>query len=247
MTSEVDIANLALGQAGTRSNISAFVERSREAAEIRLQYPVALESILSGAHWNFARRQMALTLIKSATSGDTTVPLPWTYEYAYPADCAQARYILPTVAVDASASVPGVPAPVTLRAPPPRFIISADVDDSGNDIKVILTNQPQAVLVYTKRMTNVAMYDGPFIQALAQYLAGRIAIPLTGDRGKMRDCVQLAQQMLIVAQASNGCEGLTVIDNTPDWISARGITSDYEFPEGTAGFWMAPQSLAFVT
>jgi hypothetical protein len=102
--SAVAIANLALDAVGARATISSFTEASKEARVISRQYDQALDDVLGAAHWNFARKQLALTLLKDGSAGDT-VPAPWLYEYAYPSDCVGARYILPTVSSDPSAVV----------------------------------------------------------------------------------------------------------------------------------------------
>jgi hypothetical protein len=107
--------------------------------------------VLQAARWNFARAQVVLSLLKdaSATPPDST-PSPWIYEYAFPADCIQARYIMPSFS-SAPSSVPGTVALPSAGQAPVRFVISTDLDAGGNRIKVILTNQPQAELPSTPR------------------------------------------------------------------------------------------------
>jgi hypothetical protein len=239
VTSKADLANQALAAIGTRSSIADVDnEQSEEANQIRLQYDNALASVLGSAHWNFARAQVALTVLKDAAAGDT-VPAPWAYEYAYPANCAQVRYIMPTLDY-----TPGVG--VSPQATPVRFVVSLDADDNGNDQKVILTNQPQAIAVYTKLITNVALFDPLFNRAFAAYLGHLICMALTGDRTRAQYAFELANRASVAAQASNGDEGLTIIDSVPDWIRARG----YEMDTGYAGgsmFVSSPVPLAFIS
>lgn len=244
MSSQIEIANMALDESGSRSSIASLTEGSPEANAISRQYPNALDAVLRAAHWNFARKQGPLTLLQDATAGGA-VPTPWLYEYAYPSDCLLVRSLMPTIQTSPSAFGSTASA-VTAYGPPVRFLLSTDVDQSGNPIQVILTNQPQAIAVYTFRNLNPAMYDSLFVQAFAAYLGARICIPLTGDKTMMRNCFQMAQQFTRDAQTMNGNEGLTIIDSTPDWMRVRGYASDYAYPDG--GFFSyGPQALTLVS
>lgn len=224
---QVQICNLSLASIGTRSTIASLDEGSAEANQCSLHYDVALEAALRGAHWNFARKQVSLALIADATQGQT-VPQPWTYEYALPANCLLARFVLP------QNTALGVPVPVAQQRPVP-FIIGSDQDEAGNDITVLLTNEPFAQLVYTGRMTNPAVYDPSFVDAFVPVLGSKLAIPLTGEMSKRRDQLQIAQALLVAAQVSNGNEGLTVIDHQPDWMRVRGFAGDW-IPDGSVWF-----------
>jgi hypothetical protein len=238
----VTIGNLALDAIGTRSTIASLSENSAEAAAINLHYGPALEAVLQTARWNFARKQIILTLLKDATLGQTT-PSPWLYEYAYPSDCTQGRYVMPTVQVNTPNSVVGTPSPPSAIGPAVPFLISTDQDVNGNQILVILTNQPQASLVYTSRVTNPNLFDGQFTEAFRYYLGARVCIRLTGDKAMAAAAYKMADMLCKAAAASNGNEGLTVIDNIPDWIKARGYASDWAYPDG--GFFSyGPQALS---
>lgn len=242
-SSSTEIGNLALDAIGARATIASVTEASAEARVISRQYNQALEDVLASAHWNFARKQVALTLLKDATDGDQ-VPVPWVYEYTYPADCVGARYIMPLTAVDPAVAVGTVAAP-TLVGPPARFIVSQDLDSNATPIKVILTNQPQAILVYTVRVTNPQLFDGLFTRALAAYLGSLIAIPISGDKRLAQMAFDAADSMVRAARVTNGNEGgPTVIDNVPDWIRVRGYEADLAQPY--TAFVMAPTNLVFI-
>lgn len=225
--SQVQICNFALASIGTRSTISSLTEGSAEANQCALHYDVALEATLRGAHWNFARKQVTLALIADATQGQT-VPQPWLYEYALPANCLLARFVLPQMAAM------GLPVPNVQPRPVP-FIIASDQDENGNDITVLLTNEPNAQLVYTGRMSNPAVYDPSFVDAFAPVLGSKLAIPLTGDKATRQQQIQIAQGLLNAAQVANGNEGLTIIDHQPDWMEVRGFAGDW-MPGGDCWF-----------
>jgi hypothetical protein len=243
-SSQVQIANMALDVIGTRSTITSLTEGSTEANAIARHWDNAVDAVLRAAHWNFARKQRALTLLQDGTQGQP-VPQPWLYEYAYPSDCVLMRSLMPTIQVNPVSS-PGVPAPVAAYGPPPRFLMSTDTDINGNALEVLLTNQPQATGVYTFRNTNTAMWDALYVQAFAAYLGARVCLALTGDKTTAKMALAEAQQYAIDAQRVNGNEGLTVIDSIPDWMRARGYNSDWAYPYGGM-FSYGPQALTLVT
>lgn len=244
MASQISIANMALDAIGTRSTIASLTEGSAEANAISRQWDNALDSILRACHWNFARKQVPLSLLQDGTAGGT-VPTPWLYEYSYPSDCLLMRQIMPIIQVN-PISAPGTPSPVVAYGPPVRFILSTDLDINGNPINVILTNQAQAIGIYTFRNTNVQMWDGLAVQAMSEYLGARVCIPLTGDKVMQKTALGLAQEYTRQANAMNGNEGITVIDSVPDWIRVRGYESDWAYPMST-GFTYGPQALTLIT
>lgn len=245
MTAEVDIANQALGLIGIGKLIQNLAsEQSTEAKQIRQYYINARDGALSGAHWNFARAQKELTLLRDANVGDT-VPRPWSYEYAYPADCAQVRYVLPQTYTSPGQPSTGYPS-VTAMAPPVRFLVAVDQDENGVDRKVILTNEPNAEAVYTRIITNPDLYDALFVRAFAAYLGSMVAMPLTSDLSRAKAAFQIAQTAMVSAQASNGDEGLTVMDHTPDWIAVRGYEADWANPPGSM-YVNGPAALTLIT
>lgn len=237
---DVTLANLALSAIGTRSTISSLSEGSNEANQLALHLTPAKEAILQVARWNFARKQTVLTLLKDATQGQS-VPTPWMYEYEYPSDCVQGRFVMPQVQVNLPSAVVGTPTVPTAVGAPVRFLISSDADSSGNPVSVILTNQPQAVFVYTFRAP-IALWDGQSVEALRYYLGARVCMALTGDKSQAKAAFDTAANLCKAAAASNGNEGLTIIDTVPDWVKVRGYASDWGYPDG--GFFSyGPQAL----
>lgn len=245
-TSQVAICNLALDSIGTRSTISSMSENSAEANACNRQYTPALEAVLQAAHWNFARKQVALSLLKDGTvTPSQNVPTPWAFEYAVPSDMLQARYVMP-LSVSNNTTFVGTPAVQYPITPPVRFIISSDQDTNGNPINVILTNQAQAILCYTYRCTNPNLFDSQFVTAFANYLGFKICMALTGDKAMQKQAFQIADNTCKAAQASNNNEGIEIINNVPDWITARGYIWDWGHAQN--GQWIfPPQSLAWVS
>ena len=239
---QVTLYNLALSAIGTRSSVASLTESSTEAMQLNLHYASALEAILQAARWNFARKQTLLTLLNDATQNQL-VPTPWLYEYAYPSDCTQGRYVMPTVQVNIPSAVVGTPSVPTAVGVPVKFLVTTDQDPAGNQILVILTNQPQATFVYTSRVTNPNLFDGQFVEAFRYLLGARVCVALTGDKMMAAAAWKMADTLCRSAAASNGNEGLTVIDAQPDWIRVRGVASDWGYPDG-GGFSYGPQALS---
>jgi hypothetical protein len=258
MTSEVEICNRALSKIGTRSTIASLTEDSQEAHQCNILYTPTRDETLGMAFWNFGRKTTNLGLVKSAPgtptnpspagwngtwSDDFPAP-PWLYEYTYPSDCIQMRYIGGQLTSAFVGDVPIFGSAVT-AAPqwtnvPVMFIISTDLV-SGNQASVILTNQYQAIGTYTMRITNPDLFGAQFTEALVAALAGKLAIPLTGDKGLAAGLFQQANSYIISARASDGNEGLTIQDSPVSWIQARelgGYTLD--------GYYVAPYNPLFI-
>lgn len=244
--SDVNIANMALDAMGSRTLISSLQENSVEAKACARNYLPALTQVTQAAAWNFCRFQGPLTLLLdgSKTPPDA-VPTPWRYEYAYPSDCIQARYIMPLINGGIPTGGIGVAQPVQVGSAV-RFLVGVDNDQGGLKRRVILTNQPSAILVYSVLITDTSIFDEQFVTAFANYLAHRISLPLSGDKATAKMCYELATRTCQEAEASNGNEGLTVIDSVPDWIRTRGYSADWAYPPGSYSQ-MPSQALMMIT
>lgn len=89
--------------------------------------------------------------------------------------------------------------------------------------RVIVTNQEFATLVYVQQVTDPNVMDTLFQRAWIELLAGHIALTLKGDLTLANQKVQLANYAITQARQSDGNEGLTINDITPDWIRIRGV------------------------
>ena len=248
MTSEVDIANRALSAIGTRSQIAALTEDSNEARNCKLLLEPLRDEVLRMAPWNCAMNFANLSLICAApgtpenpSAGSSTwdkgvPPPPWSYEYGYPSDCLRPIYVVPQFTTGFASGVPITTAvtggaPAFWNGPPVRFKVAIDQigpagkpSKEGVDTRVILTNQEQAILAYIKRVTDPDVWDDQFQQALVAALASRLVVSLTGDKGLAQLKQGEANQYITLARQSDGNEGLTINDVTPDWIRTRGIS-----------------------
>lgn len=254
MTSNVDIANQALGVIGNRSQIASLTENSAEARAANLYLESLRDELLRMAPWNCATNFATLSLVCAApgtpenpTAGTTTwqkgqPPPPWAYEYLYPANCLRPLWIVPQFTTGFASGVPITTAvtggaPSFWNGPPVRFKVAIDQIDAstglpsttGADTRVILTNQEQAILCYLKKITNPDIMDDLFKTAWYTALGARMVFKLTGDKTLANLKVAEANAHIQIARAGDGNEGLTINNITPDWIRFRGIDGPMDF------------------
>lgn len=228
----VTIYNMALGKVGTRTTVSATTEGSNESNSCNTFYDSLLRATLRAVPWNFARKQRLLTQLKSSADVPNTCPVPWAYEYTYPSDCLAARFIFPKVAATEIGGVPidssgSVALPSFVLGPPVQFIVSIDENSSGDDIKVILTNQYQAELVYTAFISDPNLFDPLFIEALTSALAAKVGRNLTADKELVSELKAETLKFLNDAAAENENEKVNIVDPVPDWMRVRGLAGDW--------------------
>ena len=241
----VTLCNLALDQISSTRQGNAVTSLSPPSPPNSLNAQVAartyqpqVDATFRAAHWNSARRQVALTLLSSAVGtpenptgkdalGNTlpVPPMPWLYEYAWPPDCLAMRFVMPQPSPLVTGSPPlmtnlGVSSfPQVVTSVP--FVPAIDLDSSGNQIKVILTNARTAQGVYTGRINNVDLWDSSLQNAVIAVLASWFALPCTGKMDLMKLRTQIAVGLIQQARITDGNEGITTTDHTPDFMQVR--------------------------
>lgn len=252
-----DIVQQALDAAGIEYTLGDIEDGTREAQVCLRAYRQCLMQLLRAANWDFARRTQPMELLADATGNTpnvgTVVPMPWTYEYAYPIDCMKVRFVPwnwdgpnPGVPPGNIAGPQGVPQttgnaqpPLWGRVRPARFVVATDynyppqigqitwetqgVSPSGRT--VILTNVPNAQVVYTSLMLYPSTWDALFRAAFVAYLASEIVLPLSKDKkfgmALRRDQIALTKEKVLQARAVDGNEGTYSSDIAVDWLNAR--------------------------
>lgn len=182
MASETEICNLALSHLGVGKEISDLeTDRSEEASACRRFYDSTVEKALADFPWPFATRFATLALVEEDPTDE------WAYSYRYPSDCLKIRRILSGARQDSLGS---------------RVAYRIASDASG---KLIFTDQDDAQVEYTVALTDSALFDSQFIEALSYYMAFQIAPRVTaGDPFKLGErAYQLYVAMLQRAQASS--------------------------------------------
>ena len=186
----VDICNLALSRCRT-NNIGAFTDVSPQAEQCRIFYPEARNFVLSKLDWPFNRKTIVMAL-KAYT------PAEWTYAYAYPNDCIFVRRLLP-----------GKDSPSQgYQSTGDRFDhfdqyqvdYSVEMDDTNK--QVIVTNQPEARLIYSAKVEDVSQFGQMVTELVAWRMAGDLAIKFGGDNGMRYRRDAQASFGLIFSEAS---------------------------------------------
>jgi hypothetical protein len=251
----VDICNQALAGVGARSSIASLNENSNEARKCLLFYATTRDELLRAAQWNFARKQDYLTLIKAApgTPENPIPPLPawnpqicppqpWQYSYAVPANSVRVWSVLPySGSPNSGLSIPLFSEPLEPVQSPTvrrgvRFVEGLDTDKNGNLVKCVMTNMPQAVCDYGMIVENPGLWDAQFRTAMIASLGYRLAIPVSGDKAMANMAKQVAADAIRAARVTDGNEGTTNVNTTPDWLAIRGVSGDWSSDNG----YMAP-------
>ncbi len=248
MPSKVDICNRALSVIGTRSTIASIDEATPEAQACLIHFEASCRAMLRLAPWSFARYQVNGAVIAAATgtpenpNGNPPFPIDqtWSYEYAWPNDCLKLRQVLPPFNPPAIGPINLWPCLVMSpsdtscdRARLYNYQITLDRDSQGNQIKAILTNVENAVIVYTALVDNPNLWDDEFSEAFVFMLASHLVGALIGDKQMDKALYQKASMMAIAARAVDANEQPLSPNHTPDWIKVRGyfpVSGDLTYP-----------------
>lgn len=179
MAAKMDIVNLALANV-SREPIQSLTEPNSEAFQLRVHWDTALSAILRDHPWGFAMRRRQLAALAES-------PIGFTYAYAYPGDCIQARRVMPA----------GEAASWRGQAAHP-FEIGRSQDGRH---KAILTDLPGAALEYTTREVPCEEFDPLFANALAWRLAAEICLAAHADPQAHQAAVQTYSMQLAQAKA----------------------------------------------
>jgi len=195
---------MALSHLGARS-IESFDDQGAEEAQCRIWYDYSRRMALEAHDWNFARRRLTMALHGDTISTTSSDPLAgvWAYRYQYPADCVAARKIQNS------------------NAPPDDatpFEVETNLDGTE---KTILTDEEDAVLVYTRDQKNTDMFSALFVLALSHLLAHHMAFALTGKVAIKQDQMRLYQAVLPSATAASANESVSSPPRDADWIRDR--------------------------
>lgn len=194
-TSEVSICNMALGWVGTRS-IASLTENSPEARACGQFYGPAREQTLRDHAWNFAQARVTLAGV--------TVPdeyPEYSYAYAWPSDCLRALKVRDASGAEAEFEV---------------------VLATSGASRMILTNAETAVLVYTKNVSDPAVFDPLYVRALARRIAADIGkVFFKNNQQAMQELETYYLNEIRKAQTQDAAEGKPEDVAESTWITAR--------------------------
>lgn len=94
---------------------------------------------------------------------------------------------------------------------------------SAAPIKCVLNNIEYSMACYMAQIVDCTMWPTQFVNAFAAALGGFLAYPISGKLDLKKMCLEESNMMIIEARKSDGDEGFTTQDSTPDWIRVRGI------------------------
>lgn len=196
-SSEVKICNMALGRVGVSIFIAALTESSQAATVCNQFYEPCRDRALVDGQFNFATSRAVL-----ADLG--TPPTNWEYRYALPSDCIDAQKIV----------LPGSRNPLAKN----RIPFELAEEDGA---RVLYTDQAEAELVYTKRITNPNLFTPQFESALAWLLASEIAMPLSAQPSLMSNALKMYLREIAAAQAASLNESQEDAEPESEFITGR--------------------------
>lgn len=261
ITTPVQVCNLSLSQIAARAQVQSINPSDGTAAgdACSLHYQPTVDAFSRAALWNCLRYQTGplgstfpppLQLLKAAPGTQAAIanpslaapPQPWLFSYALPPDCIRARFLVPLLTQPQTSppltSAGGYMLPAVLPNTAIPFTVAVDLDSQGNETQVLLTNLWNAQLVYTRRLTNIALWDSMFTRGVACALATWLAPSLNGSVSLTNAAMGIAKNMLDMARVSDANEGPQVQDHEASWISARyGMSPGRGAGLGSYGSW----------
>ena len=223
MASDVDICNAALGELGVSGLVTSLAPPTGTAYATLCAtlYPMARDSLLEMHTWTFATKRVSLALLSE------TPPNSWSYAYAAPTDALNFLAVLDPDATDDYSqglvqygNIAGIyPQNVGVYTTKPY---ETETDASGNVI--VYTNQTDAVLRYTGRVTDTTKFSPMFTESLVKLLKSKLAGPvIKGEEGRQEMKSALAEFGAIFgkATASDANQHRTRVAQSTDWIVNR--------------------------
>ena len=211
MTSVVGICNLALTRIGAQT-INSLDEASSAARNCTALYEPTRDTMLRARPWRFARRRAVLAALGL---DESQMPREWRHVYALPADCLTALYIEPADGGSID-YLRGCHREYEYRRIPdetPPFELRAD--------RQILTDEEEAVLIYTGRVEDPTRFDPLFVEALSWRLGADLSTALKGDARRRQEALSEAQAAINTAAATDANETTQRQQREADWITAR--------------------------
>lgn len=227
MPSSVDICNEALSHLGDSATVSSLIppEGSAQAENCARFYSSSLAALLELHAWSFATGRAVLAAVTNPSS-------TWAYAYAQPINTLNILAVLdPLAADDYSAS-----ARSKINVQTSNFDLqtsyfggaytpqdfATESDANGNII--ILTNQVNAVLRYTRLVTDTTKFSPLFSVTLGWFIAANLAGPvLKGSSGRdaATSCLKQAFFWLAKAVTSDASQRQSNPQQQVGWLNAR--------------------------
>lgn len=169
------ICNQALDVIGYKKHIGSVWEGTKAARVALNAWAETRDALLTTVQPDWAKKDLGLTATRIAPAGGydsvtrwdiTTHPdMPWLFEYAVPTDCIVPLTLKPRTH--------------TFPAWRPRFLrFRAKMNSDG--FYVILANEPDPVLIYIWRVTDVDLWHEDFTELMIESLSRKFVRALVG-------------------------------------------------------------------
>jgi len=222
MASDVDICNLALAHLGDSATVASIdpPEGSAQSEHCARWYPIARDSLLEMHDWPFAMRRGVLAQVTNPFA-------QWQYAYAYPSDALRIVAILAADAPDDYSVTYPLANSYDIGMNNQRGIYTPqrfDTETNADGNRIIVTNQVDAVVRYTRTISDTNKFSPLFRDTLATYLASYLAGPvIKGDSGiKIGDAKrQAAMGMVAMAKLSAGQQQRQDVGHDVPWLAGR--------------------------
>lgn len=203
-TDNVQISNSALTILGGKK-IVAMNDPSVEARECNANYDLARRAVLRDHPWNFAALRVDLT------TPDVTAPVfGYTNRFPLPADFLRIHTIFDTTGS---------------RMDPETYQVEG---------AWLLTDEGEIWLKYVYNLTDTTKFDPLFDEALAAYLAMKIAFKITNSDSNSTRCGQMYHEWCQKAKFQNAIDNPATFLDADVWIRSRfGHGSDWVRDPGT--------------
>lgn len=211
-TSDTEIANFALGRLGDKQ-ITSITDGTTLANICNLYYTNSRDALLRSHLWNFAIRRAAL-------SQDTATPNhEYDYQYLLPTDCLRIiRTGWETEDHAVGTAIYGFPGLMGTSS----TTIPYRVESADGGKRLLLCNEASVNIEYVAKITDVALFDPLFVEALALRLAMAMCMRITENATLYRGLQDEYRVLLTEARMTDATEGTPrdIVD-TSGWLGAR--------------------------
>ena len=177
MATEVSICSNALRRLGD-DPITSLTDDTERARLCNAFYADARDACLRSHPWNFAITRASLTQLSS------TPAYGFDYQYALPTN----PYCLRVLSMEFE-----------------DYIFK--VENLATEGRVLLTNEDTAKILYIAKITDTALFDSMFVDALTAKLAANLAYPVTNSVTLQTQMVKIYEGKMSEARSIDGQEG----------------------------------------
>lgn len=217
MPSVTDHCNVALSHIGADAVVVSISppDGSVEAGHCARFYPIVRRELIEAHPWSFTKARATLAEV----ANPSTI---WSYAYSLPSDCINTLRVLPLTDVNAYL----LAWDYTQNGEQSVAQMLDEHDSVAFDIEgdVLLTHEPEAVLIYQRDVTDTTKFSPTFGSALGYLLAGYLAGPIIKGLDGARIGAALRKQgfeMMAKAAAADSNGNVERVEVIPGQIKAR--------------------------